>query len=100
MKRLILSIIIISFSNSIVLAQRDATNDTTITKDIEIVKEYNPECVAIELDEQRYKALNDAENWKNLDIIKVLKNNQGFLLLANPTARQYLGEYNLEAISR
>ena len=42
MKRLILSIIIISFSNSIVLAQRDATNDTTITKDIEIVKEYNP----------------------------------------------------------
>lgn len=48
-----------------------------------VVKEYNPECVAIELDEQRYKALNDAENWKNLDIIKVLKNNQGFLLLAN-----------------
>jgi len=42
MKRLILSIIIISFSNSIVLAQRDASNDTTITKDIEIVKEYNP----------------------------------------------------------
>lgn len=42
-----------------------------------------PDRVAIELDEQRYKSLNDSENWRNLDISKVLKNHQGFLLLAN-----------------
>ena len=42
-----------------------------------------PDCVAIELDEQRYASLNDRDGWKNLDIIKVLKEKKGFLLLAN-----------------
>ena len=47
------------------------------------VEEKNPDCVAIELDEARYNSLNDPDSWKKLDIIKVLKNKQGFLLLAN-----------------
>lgn len=47
------------------------------------VVEKQPDCVAIELDENRYKSLNDNESWRNLDIIKVLKNKQGFLLMAN-----------------
>ncbi len=47
------------------------------------IREHKPECVAIELDEQRLAALNDKENWRKMDIIKVLKNKQGFLLLAN-----------------
>ncbi len=47
------------------------------------VQDKKPDCVAIELDEGRYKSLNNPESWKNLDIIKVLKNKQGFLLLAN-----------------
>ena len=45
--------------------------------------EKKPDCVAIELDEQRFASLNDKESWKNLDIIKVLKEKKGFLLLAN-----------------
>lgn len=48
-----------------------------------VINEKKPDCVAIELDEQRYAALNDSESWKNLDIIKVLKEKKGFLLLAN-----------------
>ena len=47
------------------------------------IAEKMPDCVAIELDEQRYASLNDSEAWKNLDIIKVLKEKKGFLLLAN-----------------
>lgn len=47
------------------------------------VVEKKPDCVAIELDEQRYASLNDSESWKNLDIIKVLREKKGFLLLAN-----------------
>ena len=43
------------------------------------VEEKSPDCVAIELDEGRYKSLNNPEDWKNLDIVKVLKANQGFL---------------------
>ena len=45
--------------------------------------EKKPDCVANELDEQRYASLNDSESWKNLDIIKVLREKKGFLLLAN-----------------
>ena len=45
--------------------------------------EKKPDVVAIELDEQRFASLNDSESWKNLDIIKVLKEKKGFLLLAN-----------------
>lgn len=47
------------------------------------VEEKSPDCVAIELDEDRYKSLNSPDNWRNLDIIKVLKNKKGFLMLAN-----------------
>ncbi|MGI5058500.1 TraB/GumN family protein [Treponema pectinovorum] len=47
------------------------------------IQEKKPDCVAIELDENRYKSLNDDESWRNLDIVKVIKNKQGFLLLAN-----------------
>lgn len=47
------------------------------------IAEKKPDCVAIELDEQRFASLNDSEAWKNLDIIKVLKEKKGFLLLAN-----------------
>ena len=45
--------------------------------------EKKPDVVAIEVDEQRFASLNDSESWKNLDIIKVLKEKKGFLLLAN-----------------
>ena len=45
--------------------------------------EKKTDVVAIELDEQRFASLNDSESWKNLDIIKVLKEKKGFLLLAN-----------------
>ncbi|MBQ0052594.1 MAG: TraB/GumN family protein [Treponema sp.] len=48
-----------------------------------VIHELKPDCVAIELDEQRYASLNDTEAWKNLDIIKVLRQKKGFLLLAN-----------------
>ena len=47
------------------------------------IKEEKPDCVAIELDEQRYASMKNPESWRNLDIVKVLKSGQGFVLLAN-----------------
>ena len=47
------------------------------------IVEGKPDVVAIELDEQRFASINDSEAWKNLDIIKVLREKKGFLLLAN-----------------
>lgn len=51
-----------------------------VTKEIQ---EEKPDCVAIELDERRYNSMMDPESWRNLDIIKVLKRREGFLMLAN-----------------
>ncbi|NLK46985.1 MAG: TraB/GumN family protein, partial [Treponema sp.] len=42
-----------------------------------------PDCVAIELDKNRYDSLKNPESWRNLDIIKVLKEKRGWLLIAN-----------------
>lgn len=47
------------------------------------IRQETPDCVAIELDEQRYASMKNPESWKNLDIVKVLKSGQGFVLMAN-----------------
>lgn len=49
----------------------------------ETVKEVKPDCVAIELDEKRANSIQNSEKYSQLDIIKVLKRKEGFLLLAN-----------------
>ena len=47
------------------------------------IKELNPDCVCIELDEKRAESIQNPQKYAELDIVKVLKKNQGFLLLAN-----------------
>ena len=47
------------------------------------VRDTLPDCVAVELDEQRYESIKSPEAWKNLDIVKVLKEKRGFIMLAN-----------------
>ena len=42
-----------------------------------------PDTVAIELDEKRLKSLEDPESWRNMDIVKVLREKNGFLMLSN-----------------
>lgn len=47
------------------------------------IESLKPDCVAVELDEKRYNSMMAPESWKNLDIVKVLKRREGFLMLAN-----------------
>jgi pheromone shutdown-related protein TraB len=47
------------------------------------IAEHRPDVVAIELDSDRLKALEDANQFKNLDIIKVIRSGQGFMLAAH-----------------
>ncbi len=47
------------------------------------IKEKKPDCVAVELDEKRADSIKNPERYKELDLVKVLKNHQGFLMLAN-----------------
>ncbi|MFN3411891.1 MAG: TraB/GumN family protein [Exilispira sp.] len=45
------------------------------------IEYYNPDKIAVELCESRYSSLQDKNRWENLDIIKVIKEGKGFLLL-------------------
>lgn len=47
------------------------------------IKSVHPDCVAIELDSKREESIKNPDSWSKLDIIKVLKRGEGFLLLAN-----------------
>lgn len=47
------------------------------------IEQYQPQCICVELDEKRYHSLRQAEQWKELDIYKTLKEGKGFLLLFN-----------------
>ncbi len=47
------------------------------------IREIKPDCVGIELDEKRAESIQNPERFSQLDIVQVLKKNQGFLLLAN-----------------
>jgi len=47
------------------------------------IRENAPDCVAVELDEQRRQALVNPDAWKRLDIVQVLRKKQGLVLLAN-----------------
>jgi len=48
-----------------------------------------PDCICVELDEGRYRSKTEKQNWENLNLKKVLKENKGFLLLANMALSSY-----------
>lgn len=48
-----------------------------------VISDVKPDCVAIELDEKRYESITNPDKYRELDLIKVLKRKEGFLLLAN-----------------
>ena len=48
-----------------------------------------PDVVAIELDEKRLQSMEDPDAWRKMDIIKVLREKNGFLLLANIVLAAY-----------
>ncbi|MDE7382280.1 MAG: TraB domain-containing protein, partial [Treponemataceae bacterium] len=45
----------------------------------EAIKNIKPDCVAIELDEKRCDSIKNPEKYREIDIIKILKNGDGFL---------------------
>ena len=53
-------------------------------KDVQtVIREECPDCVCVELDETRYRALTSKDAWQQIDIAAILKEGKGFLLLAN-----------------
>ncbi|MCQ2593303.1 MAG: TraB/GumN family protein [Treponema sp.] len=55
----------------------------SITEVENTIRELKPDCVAIELDDKRADSIKNKDKFSQLDIVQVLKNHEGFLLLAN-----------------
>ncbi len=61
-----------------------------------LVKEAGPDLVAVELDETRLKSLRGEDDWRNLDVVEVLKEGKGFLLFLNVMLSIYQRKMGLE----
>jgi pheromone shutdown-related protein TraB len=48
-----------------------------------IITEEKPDMVCVELDQGRYNAITQNDNWEKLDLSKVFREGKGFLLIAN-----------------
>ncbi|MDR0451198.1 MAG: TraB/GumN family protein [Treponema sp.] len=48
-----------------------------------VIREEKPGRVCVELDQGRYGSISQKENWEKLDVIKILREGKGFLLIAN-----------------
>jgi pheromone shutdown-related protein TraB len=49
----------------------------------QVIREEKPGMICVELDEGRYNAISQKENWEKLNVSKILKERKGFLLIAN-----------------
>jgi pheromone shutdown-related protein TraB len=48
-----------------------------------VILDERPETVCVELDSGRYESMTRKDNWAKLDIVKVIREGKGFLLIAN-----------------
>ncbi len=55
----------------------------------DIIQQEKPDCVCVELDEKRYKALSDKKRWESLDIKEIIRKKQLGLLIANLVLASY-----------
>lgn len=49
----------------------------------EIISKEKPDHVCVEIDAGRYNSMTQEQSWKNMDIVKIIKEKKGFLLMAN-----------------
>lgn len=61
-----------------------------------LIRTEMPDVVCIELDDARYNALTNPDSWKEINIIKLLKEGKGFLLLANLSLQAFQKKLGLD----
>ena len=67
----------------IILVGTAHVSEASVREVSDSIEAEKPDTVAIELDEKRYRSLEDPESWRNMDIVKVLREQNGFLMLSN-----------------
>ncbi len=48
-----------------------------------VIEDETPDTVCVELCQARYQSMMDSDSWRNMDIVKVIREKKSFLLLAN-----------------
>ena len=61
------------------------------------IRSIQPDCVAVELDEKRADSIKNPSRYSQLDLVKVFKRKEGFLLLANLMLASYQRRMGLNA---
>ena len=74
---------------SITLIGTAHVSQTSVEEVTTIIEENNFDCICVELDEGRYRSKTEKQSWENLDLKNVIKENKGFLLLANMALSSY-----------
>jgi pheromone shutdown-related protein TraB len=67
----------------IILIGTAHVSDQSVKEVREAIEEHKPDSIAVELCQSRFDSLKDKNRWENLDIIKVIKQGQGFLLFTS-----------------
>ncbi len=72
----------------------------SVTEVEEVIKEHQPRIVAVELDQKRYEALTQKQQWEEASIFKIIKEGKAYLLMAQiflASIQRRLGkEYGVE----
>lgn len=76
-------------SRQIVLVGTAHVSQESIDEVNAVIERERPDNVAIELDDKRLESMKDPDNWRKMDVVKVLKNKQGFLMMANIVLATY-----------
>jgi len=71
---------------------QESVNEVT-----ETINDINPDCVAVELDEKRADSIKNPSRYSQLDLVKVFKRKEGFILLANLMLSSYQRRMGLNA---
>ena len=61
----------------------------SVNEVVRIIDEMEPDRICVELDAGRYTSKTEPQSWETLDIKSVMKENKGFLLLANMALSSY-----------
>ncbi len=81
----------------IVLVGTAHVSEASVQEVSSCIEAEKPDTVAIELDEKRLKSLEDPESWRNMDIVNVLREKNGFLMLSNIILASFQKRMGLDA---
>ena len=90
----------VKVNDNIILVGTAHISKDSVDEVKQVISEYKPDIVAVELCSRRYEAITKKDQWENTPVTKMLKSNNAFLLLAQTflgSIQRKLGkEYGVE----